>query len=196
MFGYHYHKNTYTLRSKVFSAIDIFLVTRWSHAAKFSNRFIRVITHDQWESVLEAICSTNDLTIIMLIVIASVDLINSGDGRCPGTYTCSIEANSENVYLEWEISPLGKPPIRIMYGSGNTSEKNVPRMLDSIGSVVFTEYTAPQHLGLSVADGYIESTLTISLLSMNGTTVKCGTNINNAVKMTLFNTSGKISFTL
>ena len=138
-------------------------------------------------------------------VIASVHLISSGimalreDIHCPGdsnvTYNCFIESNSENMYLEWELSPPGRTPIRIMYGSDNTSELNVPRMLDSIGSVMFTNYTAPQDLGSTVDSGYIESTLIVILfdVSLNGIAVKCATDIANATELALFNTSGEFS---
>ena len=111
------------------------------------------------------------------------------------TYKCFIESNSDNLYLEWELSPPGRTPISITYSSDNISELDVPRMLDSIGSVVFTNFTAPQDLGLIVNDGYIESTLMITLVdvSLNGITVKCKTDIDSATELALFNTSGEFS---
>lgn len=138
-------------------------------------------------------------------VTASVNLINLGimasreDIHCPGesnvTYNCSIESNSENLYLEWEISLPGMP-LRIIYGSDNISELNVPRMLDAIGSVVFTYYRAPVRLEFTVDEGFIMSTLTINLLdvSMNGINVKCKTESGNATELAWFNTSCEFSY--
>lgn len=114
------------------------------------------------------------------------------DIDCPGdniTHTCSILSNSEDLFLKWVISPPEVTPIQVTYDSNNISEINVTRNLDMIGSVVLTRYIPPDGI---VMDGYIESTLTITLLSadVNRIGVMCATDIVNATEFALFNTSG------
>ena len=105
---------------------------------------------------------------------------------CPGdtvTLLCFIQSNSENLYLEWEITlPGANRPIRVTYNSEATSDINVTRNLDMIGSVTLTNYTHTQELD----SGYFESTLTVA--PKPWIIVKCATDIR--YEMFVFNVSG------
>ena len=112
---------------------------------------------------------------------------------CLVMFSCSIRSNSKNPYLEWELTlPDTNRPVGVLYNSEATLDIDVAKNLDRVGIVTLTNYTNPEEVNSRVLNGYIESTLTLTLLpviDVSRIMVKCATDIR--YKMTpVFNASG------
>ena len=95
-------------------------------------------------------------------------------------FNCSIQSNSEYIYLTWEIAFPGETPVEFTFA--NSSTQNVTMDYGTGISAVFTEYTRDQ---------YIESILMLTLLPPhNGTAVNCHTDIQSAMELAVFETPG------
>ena len=96
-------------------------------------------------------------------------------------FNCSIQSNSEYIYLTWEIAFPGESPVEFTFD--NSSTQNV--MMDyGVGiSAVFTDYTI---------DEYIESNMVVTVLrqNVNETVVTCQTDVQNSTQLALFDISG------
>jgi hypothetical protein len=109
------------------------------------------------------------------------------DIECPGdviTYNCSIESNSENVQLTWEITLPDETSFTITHS--NITMPNMDHLGTGITSVL-TRY---------IKDEYIESLLHVTILqnvSMNGTQVVCRSEaLDTETDIILINTSGNM----
>ncbi len=111
------------------------------------------------------------------------------DIDCPGdtiSYNCSIQSNSENVHLEWSISPVFPGDFFIMHDNTSMLYKR-----DNI-SMGFTSLLTQYR-----SDEYIESiiiftVLTNVTLNFNLTALLCATEnfLTFRVSRVIFNTSG------
>ena len=125
-----------------------------------------------------------------LFVVASVNLqINCA--RDMVMLLCFVRSNSENPYLEWEVTlPGANESIRVSYRSIVLSDINVVRNLDKAGFITLTNYIPPQKVNSQVLNGYIESAITLTtLMDRSGVVVKCATDLNQEMTLVL-NTSG------
>ncbi len=124
--------------------------------------------------------------------IASISLdfeknVSREDIDCPNdviTYNCSIQTNSENIFLLWEFTfPNGMQPQRVMYNSSSTLQ--LPTTLVGMGfQVRLTDY---------VLDKYIESVVEVTLImdvDVNRIVLGCSTDIADAEVTVIVNTSG------
>ena len=98
-------------------------------------------------------------------------------------FNCSIQSNSEYIYLTWEITFPRETPIEFTFD--NSSTQNVMMDYDFGISAVFTEYTR---------DEYIESNLQLMVLrqDINGTVVTCRTDVQSTTHIALFDISGML----
>lgn len=113
---------------------------------------------------------------------------------CPDdtmTYTCGIKSNTEDLHLLWSIAFPDVHTFEMIY------DENSP-----YGSEDILEMNTTTNLvQYDSMDGYIESTLTITVLnvnvSMNGTTVDCSIADLGKESVTItINTSGMCTMKL
>ncbi len=113
--------------------------------------------------------------------------VSRGDIDCPNdviTYNCSIQTNSENIFLIWEFTfPNGTQPQRVAYNSSSTLQ--LPTTLGMGFEVRLTDY---------VQDEYIESVVKLTLMTdvvnVNGIVLECSTDIADAEVTVVVRTSG------
>ena len=112
------------------------------------------------------------------------------DIDCPGdrlSYNCSIKSNSETIHhLEWNVTYPGYVPIIITH-DGNTILNNISYFGMGI-SAVMTDY---------MANEYIESIITITVLDNNTDKIEVGCSIRGlaSAMITVVNTSGTSVYT-
>ena len=96
-------------------------------------------------------------------------------------FNCSIQSNSEDIYLKWTVIFPGEMAVEFTFD--NSTAQNV--MMDyGMGiSAVLINYTR---------DEYIESNILVTFLlqHMNGTLIICSTDIKSATHLALFEPSG------
>lgn len=94
--------------------------------------------------------------------------VSRPDIECPGDtipYKCSIQSNSENIFLRWQVSIPGQIPLTITYDS--TSMPNSNEALSAHVRSTLTSF---------VSQSYVESVIEVEVprgVSFNNTMVEC-----------------------
>lgn len=132
------------------------------------------------------------VALVKLKLLEDTMVMREDEIDCPGdtiTYRCSIESNTEELHLLWSVTfPNDHMPFEWVYDCNSTIG-----VMDDLEMSISASL-----LDCRIVDGYIESTLTLTVLgldvNMNGMVVECSIgDLDDKNVTVLINISGTLT---